>query len=196
MKTLSLQAMIEAAIFAAFAMVLDMLPSVKVTSGISLSFAMLPVFVIAFRWGLKAGLASGFVWSLLQLITGDARDILNPVQGILEYPVAFSFTAFAGLLTPLIRSSYEKGSRTKMSFWICMAVLLGSAARYFWHFIAGIVFWGSYAPPGQSAFMYSLILNGGTMIGNAVLCAVLSVILFSVAPQLLTKYQHHNRKAA
>lgn len=196
MKNLSLQAMIEAAIFAAFSMVLDLLPSIKVTSGISLSFAMMPIFVVAFRWGFMASVLSGFIWSLLQLVTGDANDILNPVQGIIEYPVAFSFIGFAGLLRPLIQNSSCLGHKGAMSVWMSLSVLVGSTARYFWHFIAGIVFWGSYAPAGQSAFMYSLIVNGGTMIGNTVLCAAITVVLFNAAPQLLTKYRHEHRKAA
>nr|WP_017553249.1 energy-coupled thiamine transporter ThiT [Heyndrickxia coagulans] len=196
MGKLSLQAMIEAAVFAAFALLLDMLPSIEVTHVISLSFAMLPVFVVAFRWGFKASVASGFIWSLLQIVTGDANDILNPIQGIMEYPVAFSFIGFAGLFRPLIERSCRHAKRGTMTFWICLSVLAGSFARYFWHFVAGVFFWGSYAPKGQSAFLYSFITNGVTMIGNGILCAAVAAILFNAAPQLLTKYRNQHRHAA
>jgi len=196
MGKLSLQAMIEAAVFAAFALLLDLLPSIEVTHVISLSFAMLPVFVVAFRWGFKASVASGFIWSLLQIVTGDANDILNPIQGIMEYPVAFSFIGFAGLFRPLIERSCRHAKRGTMTFWICLSVLAGSFARYFWHFVAGVFFWGSYAPKGQSAFLYSFITNGVTMIGNGILCAAVAAILFNVAPQLLTKYRNQHRHAA
>ncbi|WP_342400302.1 energy-coupled thiamine transporter ThiT [Weizmannia sp. FSL W8-0676] len=196
MGKLSLQAMIEAAVFAAFALLLDLLPSIEVTHVISLSFAMLPVFVVAFRWGFKASVASGFIWSLLQIVTGDANDILNPIQGIMEYPVAFSFIGFAGLFRPLIERSCRHAKRGTMTFWICLSVLAGSFARYFWHFLAGVFFWGSYAPKGQSAFLYSFITNGVTMIGNGILCAAVAAILFNAAPQLLTKYRNQHRHAA
>ncbi|MDT9755822.1 energy-coupled thiamine transporter ThiT [Heyndrickxia coagulans] len=196
MGKLSLQAMIEAAVFAAFALLLDLLPSIEVTHVISLSFAMLPVFVVAFRWGFKASVASGFIWSLLQIVTGDANDILNPLQGIMEYPVAFSFIGFAGLFRPLIERSCRHAKRGTMTFWICLSVLAGSFARYFWHFVAGVFFWGSYAPKGQSAFLYSFITNGVTMIGNGILCAAVAAILFNAAPQLLTKYRNQHRHAA
>ncbi|MED4935855.1 energy-coupled thiamine transporter ThiT [Heyndrickxia coagulans] len=196
MGKLSLQAMIEAAVFAAFALLLDLLPSIEVTHVISLSFAMLPVFVVAFRWGFKASVASGFIWSLLQIVTGDANDILNPIQGIMEYPVAFSFIGFAGLFRPLIERSCRHAKRGTMTFWICLSVLAGSFARYFWHFVAGVFFWGSYAPKGQSAFLYSFITNGVTMIGNGILCAAVAAILFNAAPQLLTKYRNQHGHAA
>ncbi|UYM82202.1 energy-coupled thiamine transporter ThiT [Heyndrickxia coagulans] len=196
MGKLSLQAMIEAAVFAAFALLLDLLPSIEVTHVISLSFAMLPVFVVAFRWGFKASVASGFIWSLLQIVTGDANDILNPIQGIMEYPVAFSFIGFAGLFRPLIERSCRHAKRGTMTFWICLSVLAGSFARYFWHFVAGVFFWGSYAPKGQSEFLYSFITNGVTMIGNGILCAAVAAILFNAAPQLLTKYRNQHRHAA
>lgn len=196
MGKLSLQAMIEAAVFAAFALLLDLLPSIEVTHVISLSFAMLPVFVVAFRWGFKASVASGFIWSLLQIVTGDANDILNPIQGIMEYPVAFSFIGFAGLFRPLIERSCRHAKRGTMTSWICLSVLAGSFARYFWHFVAGVFFWGSYAPKGQSAFLYSFITNGVTMIGNGILCAAVAAILFNAAPQLLTKYRNQHRHAA
>lgn len=83
-----------------------------------------------------------------------------------------------------------------MTFWICLSVLAGSFARYFWHFVAGVFFWGSYAPKGQSAFLYSFITNGVTMIGNGILCAAVAAILFNAAPQLLTKYRNQHRHAA
>ncbi len=41
-----------------------------------------------------------------------------------------------------------------------MASLLAVTVRYLWHFLAGIIFWGSYAPKGMSAVWYSFSVNG------------------------------------
>ena len=36
---------------------------------ISLSFKMVPIFLLSFRWGLKAGAMGGLIWGLLQVVT-------------------------------------------------------------------------------------------------------------------------------
>ena len=104
MKKLPLQSLIEASIFAAFAVILDLLPSIKLTPAISISIAMLPIFLVAMHWGIKAGMMSGFIWGLLQIILGDAY-ILTPVQAFLEYFVAFAFIGLAGACMPAIRKA-------------------------------------------------------------------------------------------
>lgn len=55
MRNTNLQAMIESAILATFALVIDILPlSIKISAtGGSISFAMIPIFIIAYRWGFK-----------------------------------------------------------------------------------------------------------------------------------------------
>lgn len=69
MRNTNLQAMIESAILAAFAMVIDILPlSIKLPTGGSISFAMIPIFIIAYRWGFKSAFLGGLVWGLLQIV--------------------------------------------------------------------------------------------------------------------------------
>src|SRR5699024_12191266 len=79
MKRFKLQTIIEIAIFAALAMILDFLPSIKFGPSISISFAMVPIFIVAFRWGFIASTISGFIWGILQIATGDAW-ILTPMR--------------------------------------------------------------------------------------------------------------------
>ncbi len=55
------------------------------------------------------------------------------------------------------------------------------------HFIAGVVFWGEYAPESMSPVIYSLIVNGGTMLGAFVLCAVVLVLLLGSAPRMIIR---------
>ena len=69
MKNFKLVAMIEAAFFAAFAFILDLLPSIQLAPWISISFAMVPIFIVAFRWGVKGGLLS----KRFKLISKPAR---------------------------------------------------------------------------------------------------------------------------
>ncbi|WP_242217987.1 energy-coupled thiamine transporter ThiT [Bacillus cereus group sp. BfR-BA-01380] len=196
MRNTNLQAMIEAAILAAFALVIDILPlSIKLPAGGSISFAMIPIFIIAYRWGFKASFLSGLVWGLLQIVVGDAT-ILTPVQAFIEYFIAFAFIGFAGFFHAPIQQAIANKQKAKAIMYIIIAAFIGSLARYFWHFIAGFIFFGQYAPKGQSAVLYSFIYNEITMIGCFTLCAVLLVVLFTTAPRLFTSanINHTNRK--
>jgi thiamine transporter len=181
-----LVAMIEAAFFAAIAMVLDLLPAIHVTPAVSISFAMVPIFIIAFRWGFKMSFIAGFIWGLLQVVTGDIY-FLTIVQFLIEYFIAFAFIGFAGLFYPVIQKVVKQGDKKAAALWIVIAVFVGSLARYFWHFVAGVIFWGEYAPEGTSPFMYSLIVNGGTMLGAAVLCSIVLLLLLSASKRLFIR---------
>ncbi|MCA1056105.1 energy-coupled thiamine transporter ThiT [Rossellomorea aquimaris] len=184
MKSLSLVVMIEAALMAAFALILDLLPSIDFSPSISISFSMVPIFILAFRRGFKASLLAGFVWGVLQVALGNAW-IVTPVQMIIEYFIAFAFIGFAGLLVNRIQQSLRSGNKSKLYAWIITATVVGSAARYFWHFIAGFIFFREYAPEGMSPVLFSLFANGVTMLGSALLCTIVLVLLIATAPRLI-----------
>ncbi|MGG0302630.1 energy-coupled thiamine transporter ThiT [Bacillus albus] len=219
MRNTNLQAMIESAILAAFALVIDILPiSIKLPTGGSISFAMIPIFIIAYRWGFKMAFLGGLIWGLLQIVVGDAI-IVTPIQVLIEYFVAFACIGFAGLFYRPIQEALltsnensleqsslvsskdkplqKKNEGKKVIGYIIVATFVGSFARYFCHFIAGIIFWGQYAPKGQSAVLYSLIVNGSVMIGSYILCTVLLIFLFLTSPRLfksINAYQLNSKK--
>lgn len=184
MKKMGLVVLIEIAIFAAIALVLDLLPSIHLGASGSISIAMVPIFIIAFRWGFKASATAGFLWGLLQIVTGDLQALAF-WQVILEYFLAFACIGFAGLFMPTIQSKLKNGEKGAASLVMAAAILTGSAIRYFWHFLAGVTIWAQYAPEGQSALAYSLFYNGVPFIGASVLCSIVAVILLSAAPRLV-----------
>lgn len=186
MKKIKLVALIEAAFFAAIAMVLDLLPSIAIAPAVTISFSMVPIFILAFRWGFKVSFISGFLWGLLQLTTGNFY-FLSVIQFLIEYFIAFAFIGFAGLFYPIIQRALQTGSKFSVSIWVVIAVFVGSLARYFWHFVAGMVFWGDYAPEGMSPFIYSLTMNGLAMLGAAVLCSIVLVLLISGSKRIILK---------
>lgn len=184
-KKIPLRALIEVAISAAMAMVLDLLPSIKLSPSISISFAMVPIFIIAFRWGVRAAVVSGFLWGVLQILTGDAY-ILTPLQGLIEYFLAFSFIGSAGLLAPSIQKAIAIGNKGKLLTLIVFASFLGSLTRYFWHFIAGVIFFANYAhEAGKTPIVFSFMMNGITMIFTFILCSIVLMLIISIRPQLL-----------
>ncbi|RIW28038.1 energy-coupled thiamine transporter ThiT [Bacillus salacetis] len=184
MSKMKLIPMIEAAVFAALAVILDLLPSIRLSPAISISFAMVPIFIVAFRWGLRVGLVSGFLWGLLQVVMGDVW-FLTPLQFAIEYFVAFTFVGFAGLLYRPVQQSLRNGDRKKLLAWVITGIVIGSIARYFWHFVAGFIFWGESAPEGQSAVLYSFIVNGTTVLGAIILCSIVLALLAGSLPRLL-----------
>jgi len=56
--------------------------------------------------------------------------------------------------------------------------------RYAAHTIAGSVFFAEYAGD-QNAWIYSIIYNGTYMLPATILTAIVGVLLFTAAPQLM-----------
>jgi thiamine transporter len=46
------------------------------------------------------------------------------------------------------------------------------AVRLFFHFLSGVVFFGSYAPAGTSIYLYSFVTNLTYLLPNLVICLV------------------------
>ncbi|WP_077620096.1 energy-coupled thiamine transporter ThiT [Bacillus sinesaloumensis] len=187
MRNIRLQAMIEAAIFAVLALALDMfVPSIKIGPSISISFAMIPVFIVALRWGFKFGFLSGFLWGLLQVIFDPW--IIHPIQGAIDYFLAFSFIGFAGLFKNTVQDSLSEGNKGKSLLYIIIAIFVGSLARYFWHFVSGYVFFAEQLT-GFEAIWFSLTANGITMLGAFAFCSIIMTLLILSSPRFFVLKQ-------
>lgn len=178
--------MIEVAICAALAMILDFLPSLHFGPSISISFSMVPIFILAFRWGFFASMVSGLLWGILQIALGEAW-IFTPSQAFIEYFIAFASIGFAGLFNNRIRGRMQTGRKGRALMWVVVGVFVGGAARYFWHFIAGVIFFKSLAlKAGKSPIIYSLTMNGITYFFSSLACAVVLVAILTKAMNLVT----------
>ncbi|PLT31257.1 energy-coupled thiamine transporter ThiT [Peribacillus deserti] len=190
MKNSNVLMMVEVAVFAALALLLDLLSQFIFSriwpQGGSISIAMVPIFIMAFRWGIKAGLFSGLLLGLLQIVTGFA-SIAHPVQGFLDYPLAFMLVGTAGIFARGIQNSFLKGNRKKSYTLMTAGILTGSFLRFLCHFASGIVFFGSYAPEGQPVALYSLVYNGTYMGVSFILSAIIAILLYSTAHRTLFK---------
>ena len=159
MQSERLSVILEVALFAAIALILDLF--IPAIGPLKFDIKMVPIIVLAIRRGVGPGILGGFLWGLLQFLFGDAT-ILTITQFLLEYFVAFSMIGFAGIVSNPLKNTLRKESNAygKQLLLVGSGVILGSAARYLIHFIAGFLFWGSYAPEGQGAVLYSFITNG------------------------------------
>lgn len=117
--------------------------------------SMVPLMIIAFRYGPAVGALAGFTYGMLNLIQDPF--ILHPVQVLFDYPLPFMAMGLAGFFP-----------QQKM---------LGAAAailgRFLCHYTAGVVFFASYAPPGMSPYLYSLVFNGSYLVPELVICLLI-----------------------
>lgn len=159
--------MMEVALLAALSMLIDFIDSAFRIGPWSFSFSMVPILILAIRRGPRAGLMGGFLWALLQFITGDANGFVHPIQMIIDYPLAFTLLGIAG---------YAATQRTLPNIikWSVLAIL----ARYSCHWLSGLIFFGMYAPEGQPAWLYSLIVNGNVFLVNTIACLIILSLLF------------------
>lgn len=181
---------IEVAIFTGLALALDILPFFKFKiwpAGGSVSLAMIPVFIVAFRWGLKGGLLSGFLWGILQIAVGDAY-ILNFYQGLIEYGLAFTGLGFAGLFAKPVQQAVKNKRVVETFIYLTLGIFIGGMMRFLGHFSAGWFFFGDAAPEGQSPALYSFIYNSTYMFPSMIICLGVLFALFYKQPRTLIRH--------
>ncbi|MDR0921722.1 MAG: energy-coupled thiamine transporter ThiT [Lactobacillales bacterium] len=193
MNKFSRNTLIEIPVFAAIAFLLSFIPLQTGNAAIDISLGMIPLTVIALRRGVKAGVLLGLIWSLLSIITGKAY-VLNVVQGILEYPIAFSAAGLGGLFSIKLKTALKAKNKQKIGQTVVLASFTAAFSRWFFHFIAGATFWGSYAPKGVNVWIYSAIPNGTSAIANTVVLILVLGILVSAAPALFLPKQEEFSK--
>ena len=131
---------LETAIIAAFAMALTYIPHTTGVSAIELNYGLIPIAVLAMRRGLVPAAWAGFVWGILDLILRGigGGSVLNPLQGILEYPIAFTLVGVMGLTFASFQKAVRGSEKVKASGYAFAGIIIGTFAKYFIHFIARI----------------------------------------------------------
>ncbi|EFR44742.1 energy-coupled thiamine transporter ThiT [Streptococcus pseudoporcinus] len=179
-QNLNIKYLVEAAIFAALAMVLSFIPDFF--SWFSPSFGAIPLILFALRRGLKYGLLSGLIWGLLHFVLGKVY-YLSMSQVFIEYLLAFASMGLAGLFSGRLHQALTDQHTTKATNIALFGAFIATATRYLWHFLAGILFWGSYAPKGVSPVWYSFTVNGTAGAFTLILVAIAILILIRTQRQ-------------
>lgn len=130
--------------------------------------SMLPMFIFAYIFGVKAGIIAGVAYGFLQFIQDPF--VVHWVQVLLDYPIAFAAMGFAGL------------NRKHLP----VSVLIGGFGRFLAHFVSGFIFFGEYAPEGMNPVWYSFTVNF-LLIGveTAICVAIVLIPQFSAAVKKL-----------
>lgn len=175
MKKQRLHLMMEVVLMAVLAFILSFIP-IK-TTNFDVAIGLIPIILLSLKRGVVPGVAAGFIWGLLDLISGKA-SILNPWQAIIEYLIAFAFAGLAGLW------SRQFHRTTHPNYLIILSTTTGVLARYFWHFIAGGIFWGSFAPKNFNPWLFSLIMNGASAIATIIVVSLILIIVYRYTKKL------------
>lgn len=169
--------------------------------------SMLPIVLLSYRYGMKWGLFSGFIYSLLQIATGfgTVKGFFVPedyalIAGIgivlLDYVLAYTMLGFGGAFR-----------RMKPAPALFLGTLLALFSRYAVHIVSGTVFFGSWAEwfftqegfysigsvivdnfsGTVLALIYSVFYNGLYMLPEIVLTC-LAALAVSRVPYIAKKY--------
>lgn len=178
--------MVEIAIFAALGFVLDFI-AFRMPQGGSVSLVMIPIVLMAFRRGVGAGIITGLLVGLLQIVTGFISVAplsfgFVVMQVVLDYLLAYGVVGLAGVMRGRYMEAVQSKKTGKVFAMVALGVLIGSFLRYTVHVITGILFFGMFAE--GNVFIYSAVYNATYMIPVALVAAIVCSLLFITAPRL------------
>ena len=167
--------MCECAIMIALAAVLSFVKILELPYGGSVTaFSIVPIVIISYRHGVKWGLLSGFVFSIIQLIQtastlSYATSFWAAVTIIfLDYIFAFTVIGLAGFLRNKVSNPSAAVTGT---VGVC-------ALRYICHVISGCTVWAGVSIPSTDGLLYSLSYNATYMIPETIINAAAVFWLF------------------
>ena len=153
-------AVAEAGVMVALAATLYMISFARLPYGGKLSLEMLPIFFVSFRRGWKVGILAGFALGIIILALDPM--VVHPAQFILDYPLPHIFVGMSSL--------FSKNTAG--------AITLGGLGRFLCHFLSGIIFFGSFAPPEIPVWVYSLFYNGFYILPQLAAAMLIFPVLF------------------
>lgn len=211
MKKQSTVRLVESALLIAIAAVLELISKAL---GLELPFggtitlaSMFPIVLIAYKYGTKWGLLSGFTYSLVQMLLGaktvSAMFLPGDDQMVLWQAICICLLDYVLAYTLLGLGGIFKGKFKKPAAELALGAFVALLLRYLVHIVSGAIFYGAYAEwfftqegfysigerilgtfSGSSlAIAYSIFYNGLYMVPEIILTTVVAAILGSV-PQI------------
>ena len=167
----------EVAIFSALALALDFICGLYLSfawlNGGSISIAMVPIFIMCYRWGPKGGFLTALLTGTLQIFWGY---IFHPVQVILDYPLAYLSCGVASLLFNQVKNN--KGFIRHL--YICLGIPAGCALRLAFATLSGCLFF-------ETPLWGSVVYNGTYLLPSMVLCMIITCIIVQSLNKVIYK---------
>ena len=164
--------------------------------------SMLPIVLVSYMYGVKWGLFTGGIYSLIQMLMGHGTVVAmflpndDAYQGavrailicFLDYVVAYTVIGIGGIFRKRIKNNTVA---------LCLGAVVALTARYAVHIVSGAIFYGAFAEwfftdtvlaelafskwimeslsGGLLAFVYSAIYNGCYMIPEIIITAAVAI---------------------
>lgn len=158
--TLTVRIISQLSIGLALSVILNLFKIAELPTGGAITLGgMVPIILLSLFYGPEIGFLTGFMYGILSLILGPY--ILHPVQVLFDYPLPFMALGLAG---------FFKDKKL-------IATIIAVLGRFTFHFISGVVFWGSNAPEGMSPYLYSLIYNASYLAIDGLICIVILTLI-------------------
>lgn len=139
--------------------------------------SMIPLVLIAWRWGTKQGLFTALVFAIMQMIIGVKNVAYgqNAFQvvaiAMLDYIVAYTVIGLAGIFRGRMKNNLQA---------LGAGILLACILRFLCHFVSGWLIWDALWPnsEGMTGALYSLVYNGGYMLPETAIAIIIGLLLF------------------
>lgn len=172
---LDIHLLINTALMVGVAIILHQMRLFHMPQGGSVTLGgMVPLLLLAYRYGPGVGALGGFVFGCLNIMQDPY--IVHPVQVLFDYPLPYMAMGLAGAF------------RHRLYLGTAIAFL----ARMACHVISGVVFFASFAPEGQSPLVYSLVFNGTYLVPECIICLI--ILRFLPIQRLLSAMDPHNAR--
>lgn len=156
---------VESALMIAVATGLSIVKLMDLPYGGSVTLAsMLPLIIIAYRYGLRWGLLTGFVYGIIQQLLGlDNLSYVTTWQSVLavillDYLIAYAVTGIGGIFK---QAMPQHRALTGGAVVVCIL-------RYACHVFSGATVWAGLSIPTSAALAYSLGYNATYMIPETI----------------------------
>lgn len=194
--------LVESAILIAIGTILSVIKVIDYPWGGGITiFAMVPIILLSYKYGVKWGFVSAAVFAILQLALGIAGNAFAGLSVVslmvmlfLDYIAAYLALGLGGIFRGKIKNA---------AIALTLGALVAVFGRYLMHMISGVIFFGDYASwffegkesgfsPTIGAFflgnfsgmglsvIYSVVLNGITMICEMAVTVAGTLVIGSV----------------
>lgn len=162
-KRFGTRQLVFSAMAMALAMVTSMIKVVDMPMGGSVTlFSMLFICLIGYWYGPKGGLMAAVAYGVLQLIVDPY--IISIPQMLTDYILAFGALGLSGIFS-------------KAKHGLAKGYIAGILGRFFFTFLSGMIFFGSYAASyNMTAPVYSFLYNGAYLGLETLLTLILAAI--------------------
>ena len=174
--------LVESAVMLGLATALSMVKLFQMPLGGSVTLcSMLPVLLIAYKYGPKWGVGTGLTYGLIQLLLDLGKALawgLTPtalaVSFVFDYLVAFAMLGLAGV--------YGKGLKQYVA-----GMSTAVALRFVCHVIAGVTAYASWLPKDWQGhlFLYSLAYNGAFLLPDFAICLTVALMIYHPMKHIL-----------